>query len=292
MALAAAVGGIWLEYGAGPVLGLLGMTGGLTLWQIWRARPTLKEAALAVDRQLNLKELLSTAYVLSNQPLDPWQAAVGGQAEALCSHLKPDGLFGTPLPLRSIGICLGLTGLSLLLAAMPANRVAVEDSPFASNLEARFGMGNPPTAIPGRGLQPPPPADRTVLPQGDAQHTTARTASRSPKEAQSRSVDSHAGKTRTSSATGARGSIESSTTESALVSRSDPQSAGHPGKDGLQPPGGAVETRSGASAAAWQSELSSHPRSGNWARQADAAPAEYRDLIRAYYDHHSSDPKP
>lgn len=82
MAAANRMENVFLLVGMGALMGsLLG----------WLNRPTRMKSAMEADRQLGLKELLSSA-LSSNNPADPWQRAVAADAQRRIRGLSPWGL--------------------------------------------------------------------------------------------------------------------------------------------------------------------------------------------------------
>jgi hypothetical protein len=91
---------------------------GAALGMLWGAlrRPTRLESAMQADRQLDLKDLLGTAWLLKSADSGPWAAAVVSTANARCATLTPRSVLLNRLGARAwAGI-----GLSAAAAIAPA----------------------------------------------------------------------------------------------------------------------------------------------------------------------------
>lgn len=109
---------------------------GGVVWAVFRL-PTALDAAIEADRQLDLADLLATAWLLErkqNDAVDPFSAAVISMAEARCATLSPSTVLLNRLGARAWG-GIGLAGaLVLTLGLMSANPL---DSQAAANESAR-----------------------------------------------------------------------------------------------------------------------------------------------------------
>ena len=91
-------------------------------------RPSLLDAAMEADRQLDLADLLSTA--LSRRHVnDPWQGAVLAMAEARCATLAPSSVIVARLGGRAwggIGLAAALVMTVGVMSSLPRETVAVD----------------------------------------------------------------------------------------------------------------------------------------------------------------------
>jgi hypothetical protein len=133
-----------------PMLAIGAIAG--IIWGLIR-RPTRFDAIIEADRQLNLSDLLATAYAQRNTD-DPWQRAVVAVADARCRSLSPSDVIVYRYGGRAwggIGLAAAM-GLTLaLLSGVPqdsrARAVASKSSPAAGQANADPADSATPSAI-------------------------------------------------------------------------------------------------------------------------------------------------
>ncbi|MGA2443271.1 MAG: hypothetical protein ABSH08_20150 [Tepidisphaeraceae bacterium] len=129
-------------------------------------RPTVLQAAVEADRQLDLHELLGTILQLAASPAESaWRESVADFAENQCRllKLKPSAVIVSRLGLRAwagVGILGALLLTSAALTARPANVTAASSSALAY--------------VPANSSQPPDAAPTNIYEE------PARTAARPP----------------------------------------------------------------------------------------------------------------
>jgi hypothetical protein len=295
-------------HGAGSMMPVvlcvaLGIVAGIA-WGATRI-PTVLEAALEADRQLQWADLLGSALLLRAAPDDPWRRAVLVAADRRCRGLSPSSIFlGRLSPRTWSGIALSLVltlGLSALIGS-PTNSLAhdVRSSAIADSTQNR-DPGNQlllsPLPIDAARLSAAPPegqdsmSDSATNPASDRANDTpanspdlftrgfpstdgqggllGRSRSRSPDQQTFHTAAS------TGSSLAAHGKPAGGNAAAAADLRIDGETVG-----GTVAPG----ARRGPANVPWTAS--------EWPRQAEAAqravtngslPAPFRDLIRDYF---------
>jgi hypothetical protein len=284
-------------------------------WGIFR-RPRIFAAALETDRQLNLSELLSTAWLAQRTPFQDahsWAALIVSQAEARCSALSRSSVVLRRLGGRMWGataLALGLVIALRILAPAPqaplekagpdAHAVAF-GSPGAMG-QAQAGVFLPPDNRPVI-LDDPQDLNHSSFGENPATPPTKPGGDKSADHAHANSH--HDGNSSTDAGAGAGAARTDSHGPSAnpTVARSQTDSpSAIPGKTVANSSGTGVssnQTKPGNTSAAGTTSAAASPTAppapwtgGDWPadiRRANAAlnsgqvPAGYRDLVRGYF---------
>lgn len=117
----------------GPVLALLGIGAAAGLLAAVTQRRSLDAAAVEADRQLELHDLLATAWAVRGRG-DAWAGTVLALAEARCADLAPGQVVLKRLGVRSwagIAAAVMLTVSAAMIYSTPRQSMA-SDSPFVS----------------------------------------------------------------------------------------------------------------------------------------------------------------
>jgi len=142
---------------------LLGFLCGLS-WGISR-RPTVLQAAVEADRQLDLDDLLGTIVQLGTNSVESaWRESVAAFAENQCRSLKPSAVIVNRLGLRAwagVGILGALLLTFAALTARPGDVTAASSSALAY---VPVNSSQPPDAAPANASGEPAPA--TARPPG------------------------------------------------------------------------------------------------------------------------------
>lgn len=288
----------------GPALVMLGL--GLSAGAAWglARRPRLLDAAIEADNQLQLKDLLGTAWALyrrAEQAYDPFSAAVLASAEARCAQLSPAAVVLSRLGLRSwSGV-----GLSAALVLTVGLMYSTPDATSAQAVAHRPGTTAPDGREPSSRLlaadvsrpdlrRPPgrlmPGEDRTIglgQPSGIEPGSAESPGDSGPGSADPHGTGGGAGWTRVSPGD-----------SFALVPRGGtPSTTGGDGQSGggigpADSGDGAAQTGGTVSAAESPSRPVPLWRGADWpqvqkrameAVQRGAVPDAYRDLVRDYF---------
>ena len=185
-----------------PMLGIGAMIG--IIWGVVR-RPTRFDAILEADRQLDLSDLLATAYAQRNTD-DPWQRAVVATADARCRSLSASQVIVHRYGGRAwggIGLAAAM-GLTLaLLSGVPqdsrARAMASKSLPAAAgqvNAEATDAAATSSSSSPSRPRDEMNPASRSgsrTITETDANDSDAAQQSMPDKPLTRAGADSRAG---------------------------------------------------------------------------------------------------
>jgi hypothetical protein len=287
---------------------LLCITLGLLAGIAWGATelPTILEAAMEADRQLQWADLLGSAWLLRARPDDPWRRMVLNDADRRCRGLSPSSIFLRRLTPRTwSGIVLALTltlalsawigspAASLAHDARPAGDVGSTQTPDRGDrpLLAPIPLGMRPSAAPPDGQDAA--SDRATPPVPDrADNTTAASRSGDVPDLKAASSDGQGGalgrtnprfpdheSPRVGDTPGETPSVGGK-----LPGGNAPSSAD--GTIGAQTSGGAVSStlKQAPENVPWT--MQSWPGAADAAQQAVAAgrvPPACRDLIREYF---------
>jgi hypothetical protein len=276
---------------------------GGVVWAVLR-RPTALNAAIEADRQLDLADLLATAWLLERNQSgdgDAFAAAVISMAEARCATLFPSTVLLNRLGARAWG-GIGLAGaLVLTLGLMSANpldsQAAANESAGGKSITARSEvMGNPQTA--GSSRKPGTAIVGDVRHEGDNSFDTTPNTSttKSGQAGANDAAQSAANPDGSGSGAGQSHSSPNNAAASPVGTQSKNQSPGGTQAGGV---GAATENATTGRGPSAQSAGGSSSRavppwsSDSWpaAQQAaDAAlrtgqiPPAYHDLVREYFD--------
>ena len=287
----------------GAAMVALGATIGLAWGAMLRVNPL--SAAMQADRQLGLRDLLGTALCARNSD-DPWARSVVAIAAHRCADLNPRQVLLNRLGARAWG---GIATAAMLALAVAA--LAPQAAPTLANDAGRSFIAArdldrleaaAPPALPRTAPQAPArPADRdrpTAIPMHSDDPADA-----TPQNA---SVESphHTEIANPQGAGGGEGHTDTAHDPQRLAitpsqGSHDPENgipgdtgdAGHVTRDSepgdIDPLGSHVAADPGAPIAPWMADnWNATRRAAMDAIQEDQIPAEYRDLVRAYFSRH------
>ena len=248
------------------------LLGGAILGLIWglMRRPTRFDAVLEADRQLDLADLLATAYA-QRESDDPWQRTIVSIADARCAELSPATVIVHRYGGRAwggIGLVAAL-GLTLaLLSGVPqdsrARAVLRARVPVVSDANESAPRDLTPVTSSASGDHVPPRAESDVGMAGAAKSDdAAHTATPSNNLAQHRSDQS---------GTGEKPAQTSSTPSGDAVPRSVASGDGAHADTPSAAGGGASQTAAAAPSGVDVTALSGSTVSGDAATQAKPPP--------------------
>jgi hypothetical protein len=114
--------------------------------------PTLLEAAMEADRQLQWDELLGSAWLVRSKPQDPWRQMVLADANRRCHGLSPASMFLrrlTPRAWSAIALSLTLTiAISAWIGSPAASLARDQQSSVAIGLIQNPAAGDRPLLAP------------------------------------------------------------------------------------------------------------------------------------------------
>ena len=294
-----------------PVVAFLLPLGALmgVAWLLLR-RPREIDAAGEADRQLDLADLLATAWVIARDRdslRDPFARAVLLSAEARAASLSPASVVLNRLGARTwAGVGLS-SALALTLALLSANPIASQaEAPaqLARNRRSAMMLEPERRSLDNANVDRSPPIAADHPNQEEDGFNPARRTTRSTGAAGD-SPDH----TETADPTGSGGGAGTSRSDEGSSLANAASSSSVPNRTGSRPGGGGGATSATGGADAGASGTSaalttSHRPVPTWstaawpaARSAAAAavrsgavPAEYHDLIRAYFDREHRQP--
>lgn len=280
---------------------LVGLGVGAGLSAGWLRRPMRINSAVEADRQLGLKELLSSALT-SNNPADPWQQAIRAQARERVRGLSPWGLRLRKLGVGGwcviVGVVLLPMGFGWMSDTPPNASASAGSSVFLTHEELNRPEGWPTKGSDLASIVPPPTStDRSTvddLPDHPSDHH----------EADAKKLGTGSSTEHPSAASADQPGAGSAQTDASKSPKPPPPAAGPSRRDAEngRPAGGTARPTdhadgdSGQSTPTGGNERPTEPappwQTSQWRSDQQAAvqatqngriPGRYRDLVKAYF---------
>lgn len=268
----------------------------------WMTRPSLFDAAVEVDRQLNLADLLATAIsirrdqtVVSDSLDQQWSSTILALAEARCSTIANEALMLRRFGIRAwggIGIC---TAVVLTLGALSSNPLVLQARSVGSTTDTATLPDARTTTQSNRVDQSATATPNAVEPTS-SEHSRIDGNSDHASQTQSAPSDhtSSAANDQTGSGAGRTNDTSAQQPDLAGTSPATPASAGDlasgggrtntNGSAGTSASTPAADSRANQPAPPWTTSdwPAARPRASEQIRNGDV-PDAYRDLVRDYF---------